>query len=128
MMKFLNDKKLAFIIGICASGLTIFYTRYNQELFTYTNLGYTGFAILILLPSIIIFHSLYKSNFSGPTRKIIWILYSSIILYFLYNSNYAINPNINKITWTIALVTLALVFLDKKIKEYLSIKIGIKGY
>ena len=122
MMKFLNDKKLAFIIGICAAGLTIFYTRYNQEFITYATIGYAGFAILTLLPAIILFHTLYKSNLTGAMRKISWIGYSAIMIYLLHASPLSINPDINKITWTIILVTIALVLLDKKIKDNLSLK------
>ena len=128
MMKYLKDKKLAFIIAICAAGLTIFYTRYNQELFTYTTIGYAAFAILILLPTIMTFHILYKSKFSGGARKICWILYSSTLLLILHNSPYAINPDINKITWTIILAAIALVLFDNKIKENLNLKRNLKDF
>ena len=127
MFKYLNNKKLAFVIGICAAGITIFYTRYNQELFTYTNLGYTGFAILILLPTIILFHLIYKSNFTGTIRKISWIVYILIVLYLLHNSSFAISPDITKITTIIIIATILLVLLDKIIKENIDLKKNFRG-
>ena len=128
MMKYLKDRKLSFVIAICASGLTIFYLRYNQEFIVYTTIGYAGFAILFLLPTIIIFHILYKSVSSSGIRKASWIVYGTAMLYFLHNSPFAINPDINKITWTVVITTILLVLLDKMIEKNITIKKGLRPF
>ena len=128
MMKYLKDKKLSFLIAICAAGLAIFYLRYNQEFITYATIGYAGFAILILLPTIIIFHTLYKSVPSSGLRRGAWIAYGTAIIYFLHNSQFVINPDINKITWTVIITTALLVLLDNKIKENITIRRSLRPF
>lgn len=122
MMKYLKDRKLAFVIAICAAGLAIFYMRYDQRFFTFVIGGYAGFAILFLLPTIIIFHTLFRSSMPSGLRRAAWIVYGTAIVYFLHNSQFIINPDINKITWTVIIVTIILVLFDRKIKENLAIK------
>jgi hypothetical protein len=128
MMKYLKNQVPAFVIAISASGLTIYYTRYNQEFFTYVNVGYTGFAILTLLPTIILFHTLYKTSFTGAMRKIVWVVYSSFIIYILYNSSYALSPDIVTTTTVIILATIFLLLFDNKIKENIDIKKNFKPF
>lgn len=77
-----------------------------------------GIAILTILPFIIFFFFIEKSNMGTSGRRLCWIFYT-IVFAVLWNSRHSdLSPIGNQIYgWTLAAIVL-MIFIDPKIKQY----------
>lgn len=120
--EFLGAQKNKGVVLVIALAISILAIRYipESDIVNLVLLPYnvTGIAILTLLPFIIFFFFLHKSNMGPEGRRIAWSLYAIIFGVLWYNRYDALAPLGNQIYgWMLAIIILALIF-DPRIHQY----------
>jgi hypothetical protein len=116
---FEDNKLVAFIVAFVASVFAVRYISDNEL----TNVillpyGTLGIAMTTIIPFLIFFWFIHKSNMQSGGRKLAWAFYMAVFLILWYNSYQKMSDIANEIYAAMVILVILSAILDQQIKKY----------
>lgn len=117
LRKFFDNKGSTGIISLIISIIGAFYISPSQLDFLDNTYTITSALILISIPYIIIFFFIYNIGMAGFLRRIIWLFYSIINIFFIMNYLNTTEEITFLILTILIILTIIILFFDKTIQN-----------